>query len=225
MRILSKKELESTRGIWFLLDEIRKNQAAIDAIHAARQARLEWLAGPPGAKLPPLSTRDAVIMAESPVPFNSALAEILRREYSGMWPAMARRHVDGEPFEDAEFHKAVRAKLEKKAQGVPVEPGIREAFEKYHGQWRPRAFARIFGGRRAKPRSLPPCMREKRPADHAPRGHGCHAAFRRVFGAGLGPAVLGRPAMRACRVRQGRRFWTVWALRGDMIAMLKTKGS
>lgn len=140
IRSLSGAELKSVRGLQFLFDEVRKNQAKIDAIHAAHQAHLEWLRGPAGSEPPApadlkaLPIADTILMVESFWLFVAALGKLFPREYENVWHAITRGSADLESLTNSEIRKAVRTKSKRlKSRGIRVEPSIKAAIEKLHG--------------------------------------------------------------------------------------------
>ena len=137
---LDGTERESVAKLRFLFDELRKNQAAINAIYDAYQARLEGLADPENTKgildvdLKSLSINDAIIIAESSVLFNTALRQIFPREYANVRVALVERYANMVHFDDRPVRKAIGSKMAKlEGLGMAVTPGEREAFGHVHG--------------------------------------------------------------------------------------------
>ena len=135
MGSLNEGERESVRKIRFLLDELRKNQDAINAIYGAHHARLEWLRGHGGRKAPlgedltALSLTDAIIVAESFVMFTHSLMLFFAGECYQISDTMLKKHKRPESFDNMPISNAIREKAEKLEDlGIPVSSYTKGAF-------------------------------------------------------------------------------------------------
>lgn len=140
MGCLDGKEQRSVNEMRFLLDEIFENQAKMNAIADAREARLGWmrdqasLEKPPNVDLSPLSINDAIIMAESFIMFFFALQELFVDEYRQIYHMMARNHGKPKLFDGAPIRDSIGVKIERlESLGFWVDRNTKATFGQLHG--------------------------------------------------------------------------------------------
>ena len=137
---LNSKELGSARKLEFLLVEIFKNQAKIDALYDAHMARLAWLRDPKGGRNPPvvdldlLPINDAVVMAESVLLFSIALSKLFARSYARFGDAAPKNPGKPKPFVAASVRRVAKRKIKRlEGLGVEVDTPLKEALRFLHG--------------------------------------------------------------------------------------------
>ena len=127
MGSLGEAERESVDKMLFVLDELRKNQAAINTIHDSYQARLKSLSNPKDTKghldvdLSPLSINDTIIIVQSFSLFNTSLWKMFPDEYSAFTANLLRRDQEMANLDVKAIIGAIEGKTRKlKALGMTI---------------------------------------------------------------------------------------------------------
>lgn len=139
MDSLGEGERESVRKAWFLLDEMRKNQSKINALHDAYLTRLKGLTDPGnergvlGVDLDSLSTSDTIIIAESFSMFNAALCTLFPEKYARFGIGLFERNQDTAHPDDKAVRKNLKSKAIKiNALGMTIKTDIKSRFKLFY---------------------------------------------------------------------------------------------